>query len=234
MIQTTIMGSLNFCFTSEGKKSFDIEEKALYLHKNYQYNKMKRLNNLWIFFAAVTIALTSCYKEGPKISFNTKRDRLANEWVVTDYQIDGQTSDTGKQSFYVGDSLTLVLNISRNNSYGMNMQYTKSYSDNNGGKLLNLKTNFTNKHYIDIMAKLTENNLLYVNIGNGGKWSWDDKFRQVEFSSNDMGDLSVAEGQSNIPFKILMLKNKKLKGEFTLGGKQHTMTFEPRNPEVVK
>ncbi|MCC6817418.1 MAG: hypothetical protein IT245_00805 [Bacteroidia bacterium] len=195
---------------------------------------MKRLNILWIFVAAFSIVLTSCYKEGPKISFKTKRDRLANEWVVSEYQIDGQASDSAKNSFYVADTIALVLNIARNNVYGMNMQYTKAYSEKNDNKLISLKLNFTNSHYIDIMGNLTKNNILYRNMGNGGRWSFMDKFRQVEFSSNDMGDLSIADGQKNFPGKVLMLKNDKLKIEFTINDKPHTVTFEPLNPEIVK
>ncbi len=195
---------------------------------------MKRLNILWIFVAAFSVVLTSCYKEGPKISFKTKRDRLANEWVVTDYQIDGQTSDSTLKSFYVADTIALVLNIARNNIYGMNMQYTKAYSEKNNNKLLNLSANFNTSHYIDIMGNLTKNNILYRNMGNGGKWSFMDKFRRVDFSSNDMGDLSLAEGQKNMEGKVLMLKNDKLKIEFTINDKPHTVTFEPLNPEIVK
>ncbi|MFM6983258.1 MAG: hypothetical protein ACKOXF_03935 [Chitinophagaceae bacterium] len=194
---------------------------------------MKKLNNLWIIVAAVTIALSSCYKEGPAISLRAKRDRLANEWICTDYTVDGQASDTLKKSFYVGDSLTLVLNITRSNAYGMNMQYTKEYSERNNNKLLNLKTNFTNAHYIDIMGHLTEDNVLYQNIGNGGKWSFMDKFRKVEFS-NPMGDLSKADGQKLFTADVLMLKNKNIKFQYDLNGKSHTITFEPLNKEIIK
>lgn len=194
---------------------------------------MKKLNNLWIIVAAVTIALSSCYKEGPAISLRAKRDRLANEWICTDYTVDGQASDTLKKSFYVGDSLTLVLNITRSNAYGMNMQYTKEYSEKNNNKLLNLKTNFTNAHYIDIMGHLTEDNVLYQNIGNGGKWSFMDKFRKVEFS-NPMGDLSKADGQKLFTADVLMLKNKNIKFQYDLNGKSHTITFEPLNKEIIK
>ncbi len=194
---------------------------------------MKKLNNLWIIVAAVTIALSSCYKEGPAISLRAKRDRLANEWICTDYTVDGQASDTLKKSFYVGDSLTLVLNITRSNAYGMNMQYTKEYSEKNNNALLNLKTNFTNAHYIDIMGHLTEDNVLYQNIGNGGKWSFMDKFRQVQFSG-PMGDLSKAEGQKLLTADVLMLKNKNIKLQYDLNGKSHAITFEPLNKEIIK
>lgn len=195
---------------------------------------MKRLNILWIFVVTFSVVLTSCYKEGPKISFKTKKDRLANEWIVTDYQIDGQTSDTSKNSFYSGDSIALVLNIARNNFYGMNMQYTNAYSEANGNKKINLKLNFTNAYYINLMGNLTKNNILYKYISNGGKWSFMDKFRRVDFSANDMGDLAITEQQKNFEGKVLMLKNDKLKIEFTIDDKPHTVTFEPLNPEIVK
>jgi hypothetical protein len=194
---------------------------------------MKKLNNLWIIVAAVMIALSSCYKEGPAISLRAKKDRLANEWVCTDYTIDGQAADAQKKSFYIGDSLTLVLNISRSNTYNMNMQYTKAFSDKNNGALLNLKTNFTNKLYIVLMGNLTDNNVLWKNISNGGKWSFADKFRKVEFSS-PMGDLAKADGQKLFTADVVMLKNDNIKLQYDLNGKSHAITFEPLNKEIVK
>lgn len=194
---------------------------------------MKKLKNLWIIVAGVIIALSSCYKEGPKISFNTKRDRLANEWICVGYTVDGTDNDSLKKSFYVSDSLTLVFNITRNNSYGMNMQYTKEYSEKHNNALYNQKANFTTKHYIDIMGDLTENNVLYQQISNGGKWSFIDKFRKVQFS-NPMGDLSVADGQKLFTADVVMLKNKNLKLKYDLNGKSHTLTLEPLNKEIIK
>lgn len=194
---------------------------------------MKKLNNLWIIVAAVMIALSSCYKEGPAISLRAKRDRLANEWICTEYTVDGQAADSLKKSFYVGDSLTLVLNISRSNAYNMDMQYTKEYSEKNNNALLNLKTNFTNKHYIVLKGNLVDNNILHQNIGNGGKWSFMDKFRKVEFS-NPMGDLSKADGQKLFTAEVLMLKNKNIKLQYDINGKSHNITFEPLNKEIIK
>ena len=212
----------------------NLSKKGLYLQEKLSIHKMKNLKNLWIVAAAVVIGLTSCYKESPVISFNTKRDRLANEWIVTEYQIDGQSDDAVKKSFYIGDSIALVLNITRNSSYGMNMQYTKEYSDNNGGKLINLKTNFTNRHYIDLMTNLSQNNVLYQNIGFGGKWTFMDKFRKVEFGNNGMGDLSKPVDSTLFVADIVMLKNKNLKLKYKVGDKTHTVAFEPLNKEIVK
>lgn len=194
---------------------------------------MKNFNNLWMIVIVVVVALSSCYEEGPSISFRSKRDRLANEWICTDYTVDGQAADAEKNSFYVGDSLTLVLSLTRTNAYSMNMQYTKSYSESHNNALLNLKSTLTSRHYNDIMAILQANNPLCKSIGNSGKWSFMDKFKKIEFS-NTMGDLSVAEGQKLMSADVLMLKNKSIKLKYDVSGKSHTVTFEPRNEEIVK
>ena len=195
---------------------------------------MKRLNNLLIIAVTLTVALSACYEEGPKISFRAKRDRLANEWVCTDYTIDGNTSDSSKKSFYIGDSITFVFSIMRNNKYALNMAYTKEYSEKNNNKLFNLKSNMNSKHLMDLVANLSENNLLFQKIDFGGEWSFADKFRKVSFGHLGNRDLSYADEKQIFTADVVMLKNKNLKLSFKHNDKEHMITFEPRNPEIIK
>jgi hypothetical protein len=83
------------------------------------------------------------------------------------------------------------------------------------------------------MGNLTDNNVLWKNISNGGKWSFADKFRKVEFSS-PMGDLAKADGQKLFTADVVMLKNDNIKLQYDLNGKSHAITFEPLNKEIVK
>lgn len=195
---------------------------------------MKRLKNLMALFALSAIVLTSCYKEGPKISFRAKRDRIANEWIVTDYSVDGNSAANLKDSFYVGDSLTLVFSMARAGYYNMDLQFTKEYSEKNGGKLFNLGANFNSKEILDVKGRLAKNNLFNKKIGSSGKWSFTDKFRKLEMGNLGNGDLSKADDTQTTIVDILMLKNKKLKLELDIDGQKHTITFEPLNDEVVK
>ncbi|HEY1045482.1 MAG TPA: hypothetical protein VGF79_03520 [Bacteroidia bacterium] len=195
---------------------------------------MKRLNNLLIIAVTITVALSACYEEGSKISFRTKRDRLANEWVCTDYTIDGSASDSSKKSFYIGDSITFVFSIMRNNKYALNMAYTKEYSEKNNNKLLNLKTNMNSAHFIDLVGNLSKNNLLFQKIDFGGEWSFADKFRKVDFGHLGNRDLSYADEKQIFTADVVMLKNKNLKLSFKHNDKEHMITFEPLNPEIVK
>lgn len=195
---------------------------------------MKKLQNLFFVAIALTLTLSACYEEGPKISFRMKRDRLANEWVVTDYTIDGSTSDSSKKSFYIGDSIAYIFSIQRENKYSLNMGYTKEYSDNNNGKVFNLGNNMGNRLYIDLIAGIQAKNILFKKVNSGGEWSFKDKFRQVSFGFMGNRDLSLPDGQEPFTADVIMLNNKKLKLGFSDNGKNHVITFEPRNPEIVK
>jgi hypothetical protein len=195
---------------------------------------MKRLKNLMALFALSAIVLTSCYKEGPKISFRAKRDRIANEWVVTDYSVGGKAAPNMKDSFYIGDSLTLVFNMARGGYYNLDLQFTKEYSEKNGGRLFNLSSNFYTKEIIILKGNLANNNAFNKKIGSSGRWSFTDKFKKIEMGNLGNGDLSKADDKQTTIAEILMLKNKKMKLQMDIDGESHTITFEPLNDEIVK
>lgn len=52
---------------------------------------MTRLKNLsLVLVSAFAVVFTGCkYEEGPAISLRNKRDRVANEWKISGYQING-------------------------------------------------------------------------------------------------------------------------------------------------
>jgi hypothetical protein len=199
---------------------------------------MTRLKNLsLVLVSALAIVFTGCkYEEGPGISFRTKRDRIANEWKVTGYQIDGTEDAAAKKTFIsAGDSIELVLVFTRNYNFSMNLTYVDGYVSPSGNKLLALNIVDT-KPYVDLQAFFSLNNKLYAKLVNGGKWSFGDKYKSINFGANGSGDLSYQVGKDSSVFKsnIFMLKNDNLKMEFEFGGKKHLISFEPKNKEIIK
>lgn len=177
----------------------------------------------------MALVLSACkYDEGPGISFITKRDRLANEWAVTGYKVNGTDNDALKNSFSHGDSIQLVLNISRGGNYGFNLQYTKSYQEKTTWRKLMLSNYAT---YINEKDWTYTDNSLFSIIGSNGFWSFADKHNVVNFGYHDLSH--SANEFKPLACKIIMLKNKMLKLEYEAQNKdKHLITFEPINGEA--
>lgn len=190
---------------------------------------MKNIKNLLIIAGVFSMVLSACkYDEGPGISFVTKRDRVANEWSVTGYKVDGTDDATLKNSFSHGDSIELVLNIARDGGYGFNLQYTKSYqATTKWRKLLQANYPIFVAEYIWSFNK----NSLFELIGSNGKWTFANKHDEVHFGQYDLSH-NYTEFKPLV-CKIIMLKNKMLKLEYVApDNKKHLITFEPINTEA--
>jgi hypothetical protein len=199
---------------------------------------MTRLKNLsLVLVSALAIVFTGCkYEEGPGISFRTKRDRIANEWKVTGYQIDGTEDAAAKKTFIsAGDSIELILVMTRNYSYAMDMSYVDGYVSPSGDKLL-APSSLDTRTYRDISNTFATGNSICQKLHKGGKWAFGDKYKSINFGANGNGDLSYQVGKDTAIFKsnIIMLKNDNLKMEFEFGGKKHLISFEPKNKEIIK
>ncbi len=199
---------------------------------------MTRLKNLSLLLvSALAIVFTGCkYDEGPGISFRTKRDRIANEWKITGYQIDGTEDAAAKKSFTsAGDSIEMIFVMTRNYNYAMDMSYVDGYVSPSGDKLLAPSAKDT-RVYQDILGAFSVNNLLFKKLKQSGKWAFGDKYKYVNFGANGNGDLSYPVGNdtSIVKSNIIMLKNDNLKMDFQINGKTHVITFEPKNKEIIK
>lgn len=78
-----------------------------------------------LVFAAV--AISSCkYEHGPNISLRTKRDRVANEWLVSKFVYDGvdQTGLINSDS----NGFHSLLKFSRTGSYSVEMLSCQRFS----------------------------------------------------------------------------------------------------------
>ncbi len=189
--------------------------------------KMK-IKNLLIIAAVFSLVLSACkYDEGPGISLRTKRVRISNEWIVTNYKVDGSVNDAIKSTFTHGDSLQLVLSINKTGKYEFNLQYTESYQN----------TTTWHKYFIanqtglvSLYYEYNQNNLFKL-LGAHGAWSFSNKHDHINFGPYD---LSHVDGERKpLDCDIIMLKQKMLKIEFTNPSDltRHNITFEPRNKE---
>ncbi len=189
---------------------------------------MKNLKKLFFLASIVTLAFTACkYEEGPGISLTSKRDRLSNEWTITDYKIQDKSdasNDTLKRSFSNGDSLELVWTIMRTGFYNMNVAYSKSYSEKNGGVMLPAnQANIISEKKFDYTK-----NVLFQKLGSSGEWSFDHRHSKAQFGR----DLSKASDSDVLRCEILELRNKKVQLSFLdASGKKNTVTLEPKNKE---
>lgn len=189
---------------------------------------MKNFKKLFFLASIVTLAFTACkYEDGPGISLTSKRDRLSNEWTITDYNVQDNSdasNDTLKKSFINGDSIELVWTIMRTGHYNMNVAYTNSYSEKNGGVQLpsNQSTIIAEKKF-----DYTKN-VIFSKIGSSGKWTFDHRHNKAQFGR----DLSKASDSEVLRCEILELRNKKVKMSFfDAAGKKNTVTLEPKNKE---
>lgn len=204
---------------------------------------MKNFKNLFFVLFVTLVALSSCkkYEDGPLISFRSKADRAANEWIVTGYQVNGNNDDANLKSYTAGDTIQLVFIMTRNNDYTFNMQYTKEYASTKpeGHQLLTYPKPDAPKVYADLQNAFKANCLFVKNMKNGGKWAFVRGYKTIRFGTNGNPDMAYDENNTAGFFEadILMLKNKKMKLRFldpANNNAEHVITFEPRNPEIIK
>jgi hypothetical protein len=197
---------------------------------------MKSIKNLLVAGAVITaFAMSSCYKEGPKISFRSKRDRIANEWSVVEYEVDGQADDAMKNAWKSGDSMELLFVINKGPVYAFNMQYTKSYSDAHNGAVFTVNKPDQPRTYYDINNGFSDRVVFKQRLKGGGNWTFTDKFKKIRFGVIGNPDVANDDPTDIFDVDILMLKDKKFKIKFkNIDDKEHTITFEARNPNIIK
>jgi len=190
-------------------------------------NKMKQVKLTFLSLLVIVLTFTACkYEEGPGISFIAKRDRISNEWVATNYTIDGNKSDTALNSFFYGDTIQAVLSIMRGGYFSTNPQYTKKYSDDNNKAMLIQNSN------LEMESNVKSNYFAKAVGAANGKWDFVDKHRKVSFANNGNSDLSSSAINPVLTCDIIKLKNKEIKLSYIAkDGKKHVVTFEARNKE---
>jgi hypothetical protein len=197
---------------------------------------MKSIKNLLIAGIVIfAFALTSCYKEGAKISFRSKRDRIANEWSLVEYKVDGNPDQAMKDAWKSGDSMELLFIITKSPTYGFGLQYTKSYSDAHNGAVFSSNRPEQPATYQIIQNNFRNNVPFHNKLARGGNWTFADKFRHIRFGIIGNPDVAYDDATDILEAKIIMLKDKGFKLEWVNDdNKTHTMEFEPRFPNAVK
>lgn len=190
-------------------------------------NQMKQVKLSFLSLLAIVFTFSACkYEEGPGISFVAKRDRMANEWVATNYTIDGNKSDTALNSFSYGDTIQAVVSIMRTGYFSTNAQFTKKYYDDNNKAMLSQSNN------IEMETSIKSNYFAKAVGAANGKWDFVDKHSKVSFANNGNRDISSSDFSPVLTCDIIKLKNKEIKLSYIAkDGKKHVVTFEARNKE---
>jgi hypothetical protein len=183
----------------------------------------------------LTFVLSSCkYEEGPGISLISKRDRMANEWSIINYKIDGNDHDSSLKTFREpGDTIEVIMVTTRQGQYAFNRQFTKEHSKKNNNAILT--TQLVNKQPIVRLYENLNNNAFTKATGPSGKWEFTQRHDKVYFGP--LGNMDVSHHESNqvLTCEIVKLKNKEMKLSFTAeDGKKHLLTFQAWNYETPR
>ena len=191
-----------------------------------------------LVFAAV--AISSCkYEHGPNISLRTKRDRVANEWLVSKFVYDGvdQTGLVNSDS----NGFHSLLKFSRNGSYSVEMLRVVKDSATGGIKYLTTHTS-NNSIFLkpgemwDVKKKYSYLNNLpapFKFLGVSGSWAFEKGHYKIGVSSEKSYESNQIITEKNpIYWVITMLKEKEMhvRGNDQTG-KEWTMEMKSINDE---
>ena len=189
---------------------------------------------------ALSVMLTACkYEEGPGISLRSKRDRVANEWLVDNYSYtpDGGSAtdrtdwynvkgDTFYTYFTVQDPLDETLQVLDSSftindySYVLVLERTGAYTlglvdgDRKSVDPRNMAS------YVSSTGRLNTNAIpdpmSIHQIGRNGDWSFTSKHNRLQLKPDNSGSNYDASGilaGNNVPvtYDIVMLSNDNLK-----------------------
>jgi len=191
-----------------------------------------------LVFAAV--AISSCkYEHGPNISLRTKRDRVANEWLVSKFVYDGvdQTGLINSDS----NGFHSLLKFSRNGSYSVEMLRVVKDSATGGIKYLSTHTS-NNSIFLkpgemwDVIKKHSYLNNLPAPVkflGVSGSWAFEKGHYKIGVSPEKSYESNQIITEKNpIYWVITMLKEKEMhvRGNDQTG-KEWTMEMKSINDE---
>jgi hypothetical protein len=210
-------------------------------HKKKSTNIWRFSTTLFIFEAiimmklvkitALTIAgvltFSSCkYKDGPTISLRSKRDRVSNEWKIT--ELKSKTADPDAQGGEIDLTnriedtdlgFSSILSLYRTGSYSVNM--VKIVKDSNTGETLYLTNAESNNTTLknnpnrwdsdkkdQYLANLPE---AFKTISTSGKWSFNKGHTKIRINPELSQNPSDAINSLNtIEWVITMLKEKEM------------------------
>jgi hypothetical protein len=203
----------------------------------------------------LVISLTACkYEEGPGISLRSKRDRISNEWLVSNYTFTPKDSTSVDATdiynvkgaviyTYTTDSNGLVTDSTvEDYSYVYTINRTGAYNlgvvDGDGNsvdprKMASYTTSAGRASFNTIPDPLSK-----FSVGSRGEWSFVDKHSRIQFQSdvagNNFDGVDSANLGNSIPvlFDVVKLANDEVKLTNTdRNGTKHEYTLSPISEE---
>lgn len=147
---------------------------------------MQKLKGFIITAVALSITFSACkYEDGPGISFRSKRDRIANEWIVDKFIYDGKDVTDSVNSRQ--DTFSIIFEMTRTGAYSVEwVRYT--VDPNNGIK--HYGTSHGSNHNLNNSGPALWNPINMGNysrkmpiplkaLGARGTWRFDDKHEKI-------------------------------------------------------
>lgn len=161
---------------------------------------MHKTNKLFVSAIALSLVFTACkYEDGPGISFRSKRDRIANEWIVDQFIYDGNNITDSINSRQ--DSFSIIFEMTRTGSYSV--EWVRFKVDPNTGIKYYGSAHGTN-HNLNNSGPALWNPISMGNysrkiptpfkvLGSRGYWSFDKKHEKISIGPES----SYATGSTN-------------------------------------
>ncbi len=178
---------------------------------NHFFSKNMNLKKLILPAIAALLFVSSCkYEDGPAISFRSKRDRIANEWVVDKITIDGKDStELLKGTNDTPSAYTFVLHMYRTNAYGISV--LKKAED---GKLTYID-DFNGDSTVLVSNYYDNLPLVIRQLGNHGTWTWNRRHDKIWVNPELSGVKNANPPVYGWDIVELREKQLKIKGECT-------------------
>lgn len=187
-----------------------------------------------------SLAFSSCkYEDGPGISLRTKRDRVSNEWLVSNFTYDGvdQTGLVNSDS----NGFHTLLKFSRTGAYSVEM--LRVVKDSATGGIKYLTTHVSNNSIFLKPGEMWDVNKKYSYINNlpdplkflgvSGSWAFEKGHYKIGVSREKSYESNEIITEKNpIYWVITMLKEKEMhvRGN-DQAGKEWTMKLKSINDE---
>lgn len=162
------------------------------------------MNKLFVVAIALSLVIAACkYEDGPHISFRSKRDRIANEWIVDQFIYDGTNITDSINSRQ--DSFSIILEMTRTGSYSV--EWVRFKVDPNNGIKYYGTSHATNHNLNNSGPALWDPK----NIGNysrkiptpikvlgsRGYWSFDKKHEKISIGPESSYSTGTSNGNGN-------------------------------------
>lgn len=165
---------------------------------------MQKMKRFCFAAAIVAVVFSACkYEDGPGISLRSKRDRIANEWIVDQFIYDGKDVTDLVNSRQ--DSFSLIFEMTRSGAYSVErVHYT--VDPNNGMKFYG--TSHVSNHNLNNSGPVKWNPLNIGNyerkmpipfkvLGARGYWNFDEKHDKISIGKESSYSTEPANGNGN-------------------------------------